>query len=230
MGMDSMQSVLKRLDELIVDGQYVRQSRSAHVDDRVPPPDTVNGAKYRGWYTQTHVYLSNILGRDHIYSVEWRDFPAFAEVYEVDTRLELLARVRVDIEYGLLQSLTELVHAELFDDYLEMASHLLDRGYKDPAAVLAGSTCEAHIRKLCEKNGIATLKASANGNSEAKRASALNQELKSHGVYSQSQWRQVQSWLDIRNDAAHGNYEGYTKTQVEQMIGEIRAFLVAYPA
>ncbi len=35
-----------------------------------------------------------------------------------------------------------------------MAEYLLKEGYKDPAAVITGSTLEEHLRKLCIKNGI----------------------------------------------------------------------------
>ena len=35
-----------------------------------------------------------------------------------------------------------------------MAEYLLHEGYKDSAAVIAGSTLESHLRALCNKNGI----------------------------------------------------------------------------
>jgi hypothetical protein len=59
-----------------------------------------------------------------------------------------------DIRAGYLRSLEELVHADVFADFLEMAAHLVNSGYKDAAAVLAGSTLESHLRGLCAKHSI----------------------------------------------------------------------------
>jgi len=65
-----------------------------------------------------------------------------------------LRALRADYVDGYMQSIVELIHAEVFADFLEMADHLVGQGYKDPAAVLAGSVLEEHLRKLCIKNGI----------------------------------------------------------------------------
>lgn len=54
--------------------------------------------------------------------------------------------LRDDVKAGYLQTLVELVHGEVFSDFIDMAQHLKDTGYKDAAAVVAGSTLEGHIR------------------------------------------------------------------------------------
>ena len=64
--------------------------------------------------------------------------------------------LRDDIKAGCLKSFAELIHGELFGDFLEMAKHLLDEGYKDAAAVIAGSTLEGHLRQLCGLYGVST--------------------------------------------------------------------------
>ena len=64
--------------------------------------------------------------------------------------------LRDDLDADYMQSITELIHGDVFSDFLVMARHLLDEGYKDAAAVIAGSALEAHLRALCEKNGIPT--------------------------------------------------------------------------
>src|SRR3954471_17296758 len=74
---------------------------------------------------------------------------------EVECRLRgILSALRADYDAGRLQSFEELIHADLFSDFLEMAEYFLDEGYKDPAAVIAGSVLEEHLRKLCGKHGI----------------------------------------------------------------------------
>jgi uncharacterized protein YodC (DUF2158 family) len=42
--------------------------------------------------------------------------------------------------------------------------------------------------------------------------------------------KQVTAWAGIRNDAAHGNYKGYTDEQVKLMIAGIREFISRFPA
>lgn len=54
-----------------------------------------------------------------------------------------------DIQGDYIKTLSELIHADVFSDYLEMSEYLLKEGYKDAAAVIAGSTLEEHLRTLC---------------------------------------------------------------------------------
>ena len=127
---------------------------------------------------------------------------------------------------GYLQSVIELVHADIFADFLDMAEYLLQQGYKDPAAVVTGSVVEAHLRKLCNKHGIAVVKSDGS----AKKADALNSELAAGTVYSKLDQKSVTAWLDLRNKAAHGKYDEYTKEQVAVMLQGVRDFASRYPA
>ena len=93
---------------------------------------------------------------------------------------------------GWTWTLKERVHLEVFDDFLTMAEFLIrEHGLKDPAAVLAGSVLETHLRKLCEKHGLP---------SDGK-VSVLNESLKKNEVYPQNEWRSVQAWYDLRTEA-----------------------------
>jgi hypothetical protein len=108
---------------------------------------------------------------------------------------------------------------------MEMAEHLLDQGYKDPAAVITGSVLEEHLRKLCDKHGIIV---SQGG--KPKKADALNAELAGANVYSKLDQKNVTAWLDLRNKAAHGKYGEYTKDQVALLIQSVRDFITRNPA
>jgi hypothetical protein len=138
----------------------------------------------------------------------------------------ILTAMRADYEAGFMQTFSELIHADLFADFLEMAAHLLEGGYKDPAAVLAGSVLEEHIRKLCEKNGLPITDSSG----KPAKADRLNADLTGANVYSGLDQKQVTAWLDLRNKAAHGEYGEYSQPQVELMISGVRDFLVRNPA
>ncbi len=101
-----------------------------------------------------------------------------------------------------------------------MASYLLDEGYKDPAAVLIGGVLEEHLRKLCIKYGI-----SIEENYKPKKADKINSDLSKEKVYSKLDQKSITAWLDLRNKAAHGKYDEYSKKQVLLMLEGVRKFI-----
>ena len=130
-----------------------------------------------------------------------------------------------NIQAGYIQTLEELIHGEVFGDFLEMAQYLLDKGYKDAAAVMAGSTLEAHLRQLCKKADI-----SVDVGGKPKQADRINNELATKEAYSKLDQKNVTAWFGLRNNAAHGNYEEYNKQQVSLLINSIRDFITRLPA
>lgn len=141
----------------------------------------------------------------------------------------ILQSLRADLAAGYVKSQRELLHAELFADFLEMAQHLLNEGYKDAAAVIAGSSLEAHLRQLCHKSGIGC--EITNGPSTfPKKAERLNADLATAEAYSKLDQKNVTAWLDLRNKAAHGKFTEYETSQVGLMIAGIRDFITRKPA
>ena len=136
--------------------------------------------------------------------------------------------LRADLQSGFLRSFEELIHGEVFGDFLEMADHLLGSGYKDAAAVIAGSALEVHLRQLCKKNGISVEVTSSSG-IRPKKADQMNADLAGAGAYSKLDQKSVTSWLDLRNKAAHGNYSEYSKEQVGLLIASVRDFICRIP-
>jgi hypothetical protein len=137
-----------------------------------------------------------------------------------------LEALRKDYEEGHLASLPELIHADLFGDFLEMATYLLDGGYKDAAAVIAGSTLEGHLRRLGEKSSIEI----TDGEGRPLKADRLNADLVKAQAYEKTDQKAITAWLGLRNDAAHGDYEKYEAAQVSLMIAGIRDFIRRKPA
>ena len=140
--------------------------------------------------------------------------------------LGILRALRRDYDAGNLQSIVELVHADIFADFLDMADYLLQQAYKDAAAVVVGSVLESHLRKLCQKHGIPVLQSGT----APKKADALNAELAGSTVYSKLDQKSVTAWLDLRNKAAHGKYTDYTPEQVSLMLQGVRDFVARHAA
>lgn len=130
---------------------------------------------------------------------------------------------------GHLVAYGELIRSEVFGDVLDMASHLLDEGYKDPAAVIAGTALEIHMRELCKKASI-PISVTKGTDVVPKRAASMNDDLRKQGIYSSLEQKQVAFWQDLRNKAAHGDYGLYDHAQVAQMVQGVRDFIAKYPA
>lgn len=173
--------------------------------------------------------LLQLFGQQHPY---FRDFESrvtspFREE-DIQAGLGIMEAVKKELEQGWLVTAMGLISADIFSDYLEMARHLLDEGYKDAAAVIAGSTLEFHLRQICHKNGI-PVESQTGGQLRHKKADLLNSELAAAQVYGKLDQKGVTAWLDLRNNAAHGNYGAYTLEQVQLMIQSISDFIARNP-
>ena len=184
--------------------------------------------------TRARAAVERTSGRDSVYSKQLVEVLAIERRYTNDyERLKMIMGIvqslRTDLQAGYLASASELIHGEVFADFLEMAGYLLEEGYKDAGAVIAGGTLEAHLRLLCTKHGIDTVTTTAGG-VQAKKADRMNSDLSGIGIYSKLDQKNVTAWLDLRNKAAHARYSEYTTEQVSLLIAGIRDFVVRNPA
>jgi hypothetical protein len=191
-----------------------------------------DSALLQEWRAQSLTLLQALFPVDAPYVTLFlkRTEPSHYVKDEIEGGKGILLAAQEDFNKGYLWTLKERVHAEVFADFLEMASSLVGDGYIDAAAVIAVGTLEEHMRQLCAKTGVATTVPKQGGSTEPKKASAMNRDLWQQGVYDKPEWRQVDAWLDIRNDPAHGHYKKYPQQQVELMIEGIRGFFLRNPA
>jgi hypothetical protein len=129
-----------------------------------------------------------------------------------------------DLKAGLLVDLRLLLQADIFADFLEMAEHLLKEGYKDAAAVLVGGVLEDALRKLAQSSGL-PLEGSSG---RPLTIDPLNTALFKAGVYKPLTQKQITSWAELRNSAAHGHYTNYTADDVRQMLYFVQKFCGDY--
>ena len=113
-----------------------------------------------------------------------------------------------------------LLQAEVFADFLEMAEHLLGGDYKDAAAVLLGAVLEDSLRKIASTAGVATV----GSNGKAFTIDPLNVAIAKVGTYGPLVQKQITTWANLRNDAAHGNFSKYDADQVRQMFLFVQKF------
>lgn len=108
-----------------------------------------------------------------------------------------------------------MIAAEVFNSILEQATELNDKGYKDPAAVLARVALEDTLKRIARAEGI----------DDDQKTSTVNNELRKARIYPKPQWRQIQAWLDVGNDAAHGNFGNYSQKDVDNLIQGVETFI-----
>lgn len=118
----------------------------------------------------------------------------------------------------------QLLEAEVYSNFLDQSEALLNSGYKDAAAVIVGGVLEQHLRSMCAKRNISLLK--SNGGN--KMINEMNDDLARVPVFNLHVKKQISTWADIRNNAAHGNYSAYQKTDVEFLLNGIRRFCSDY--
>jgi hypothetical protein len=109
-------------------------------------------------------------------SVYMRDAHNLGKMWDgkrILTLIGILQALQADYAAGYLRTVEELLHADVFGDFLGMADELLDKGYKDASAVIAGTVLEEHLRKLAASHNIAV----ENEEGKARKAESLNADL-----------------------------------------------------
>lgn len=216
--MDTKQSVLSQLDDVL----SIYQSRESK------QPESIGG-----FQAAAMAAIHRIAGPDSSYAeqavLKYGGIYGPGSYGYVPYLAGVIKTLRHDVQAGYLTSVRELAHGEVFGDLLEQADYLLNEGFKDPAAVIAGCALEAHLHSLCTKHGIDT-EAKTDTDVKPKKADRLNSDLAGADVYGKLDQKQVTAWLDLRNKAAHAHFDDYAKQQVALMIQGIRDFLVRVPA
>lgn len=217
---------IKQLEALVTEFKTMA-SRSAHNDLSDLPKN-----ERQALITKAVAAIARISGPRSIYSkdVEKLRKEMIHIHIHMTSVMGVVEALLADLKSGYIESLSELAHADVFADFLEMAQHLLDEKYKDASAVIAGSSLEAHIRALCVKNSIDTEITKASGDVFPKKADAMNSELAAAGIYDKLEQKSVTAWLDLRNRAAHGKYTEYDASQVGLLVAGVRDFISRHPA
>jgi len=212
--------LVQQLDVLI--SAYADMERNSYQDiDRLE-----NEIEAQSLLSRAIAAIHRISGNSSSYSAEVdrvrKEYHHTRHTYLI---IGVVKALREDVNAGYLRSLAEIVHAEVFADFIDMASHLLSNGYKDAAAVIIGSTLEVHLKKLAVKNGVDT-----DVDGKPIKAERINQEMVRANVYTVLDQKSVTAWLDLRNKAAHGDYNEYSLVQVKLLIASVQDFIARHQA
>lgn len=212
----------ERIEELIELGEKVDASGRMTLHKGREP----DAALYYQWTTSSLTFLAAALGDD---SAHYRAFFAIGQsqpgVDRVARYLGVLRAARDDIQSGWVDQRDLLLTADAFGSFLEQADYLLEQGFKDPAAMLAGAVLESTLRKMCGVRNIPTDKQD--------KINRLNNKLaKEHKppAYGSMYHKQIIAWADLRNNADHGHFGEYDGQQVAALIEGVREFAARHLA
>lgn len=170
-------------------------------------------------------YLRKVFGESHPHYREFNNKLTSALKATTNWGIGIIRAAKSEIQSGWLASLKGIASAEVFSSFLEMAEYLLAEDYKDASAVMIGSVLEQHLRELAVNKGIEITRVDGAGKVVHLKADSLNAELAKVGVYGKLDHKNVNAWLDLRNKAAHGNYDQYNTEQVKIMCLGVGEFI-----
>ena len=195
-----LEDIKKRIDQLIsIAGQVLSTKRTNDYNSYV------SAEQFNEFRSASLSFLKNTFGTEHPYYMEFNKKVNDASPYLTEEGRGILKAVKNEIDGGWAFTVKGLISAEIFSNFLEMAEYLLTEGFKDPAAVMAGSVLEEHLRQLCIKNSI-PIESIKDGKPIPKKADLINSQLASANIYNKLDQKSITSWLDLRNKAAHGQY------------------------
>lgn len=212
--------IIKRLEQLQELGSNVLKTRKPN------PPNVfgdtcVDNQLANQWVVSVQSALIQIFGENNEY---YRNFVKQTEKSQSYTPINkaygILLAAKSDYENGYIGEMKRLIEAEIFDDFLEQAEYLFSNGYFQASAVIAGAVIEDSLRKMCDKASIQL--------TDKPKLDSMNSELCKKGIYDKLIQKKITTIADLRNKAAHGEWDKFAIKDVEEMLNSIRNFLEQY--
>lgn len=220
--------LIERLEGLLKKAEVLKANTFETVEE------DLNGVEYQGervdLFKMKRFRLLSLSFIEKIYDNQNLYYKTFYEssknnfIFNLLDSEVVLISIKDEIESGWINELKDLVSADIFSDFLDMAKYFLDEKYKDAAAVIIGSVLEKHLKNVAEKNEI-ELFIEKDGKSIPKKISVINDELYKKSIYNKIVHKSIIHIFSIRNEAAHGNYGLYTQKDVDLMFESVSQIL-----
>lgn len=215
------QRVAVRLQELIAFGEeLLRTKKEYRQNESFLIKVEIDREKAYQWFTSAQNLLIRALGSDSAHCQNFSQINGPLGIGHLESVLRgqgILRAALDDFQHGYLFELRLLVEAELFADFLDQSRGLLKSGYHAPAAVLAGCVLEDSLRRLCASHQLAL--------PQRPKLDQMNAELAKAAVYTKLVQKRITAIADIRNNAAHGNWNEFKPEDVEDSIDWIARFI-----
>jgi hypothetical protein len=208
----------RRFAELAQQLKEVEATKRAQYSNYSGSYETVDDELLLNWCVKARNLLSSACGKEseHFLAFVKAEEPQSYRHNDYTTKRvkAVFLAAKEDFEGGYLTSVRNLVQAELFDSELEQAKELQSSGFHMAAAVVAGVVLETTLRDLCAQLGIPIGK-----------MDKMNADLAKAGKYNSIVQKRITALAGIRNSAAHGNANEFTKEDIFSMIAEVERFV-----
>ncbi|WP_417909414.1 hypothetical protein [Candidatus Electronema sp. PJ] len=232
------QKYLRHLDELISEAQSLPiGSRRERVytpcsgNESYETVEFLMFAEFVQWRTSAASVLDAVVPRTSIHRKAVDAFPDLKNnLYSRNYGVSFLKSIRHAFEQGLFEDISSQIDAEISAEYLNQAEALLsysrpsDRG-EVAAAVITGAVLEHGLRMLYGK---LEPKEPVESDGKALTLGGLIEALKKRAVFNELTAKHLRAWADIRNTAAHGRFDEFTRPQVEKMVAGVTDFLARH--
>lgn len=212
------QQLKKRFDELERQAQAIAATKTVKSSAYSGPYPDIDANLILGWCVKARHLLSTACSRT---SEHFRSFIEAEEAQSYEDSPTRFGRVvsvflaaKEDFEGGYLATIRNLIQADVFTDELQQADELLRAGYHIPAAVICGVVLETALRDFCVQKGVPSGK-----------LSKMNDDLAKAGHYNSIVQKQVTALAGVRNSAAHGKNQEFTKEDVSAMVRDVQRLL-----
>ena len=208
--------VHERALSLIEKGQSTLATHQPNSPYVIAP--TLDAQEYSNWRTQSLSFLTDLLGPEHVYTVNFKTATEAGGYQEATWKgIGILQAMLQDIEQGFIETLRRLITAEVFSDLFDQATYLLDNEYVAPAASLTGAVLENGLRSIGSSKGV-NVRPTDN-------LQSLNNQLAEKGIYSRLTQKKVSVWIDIRNAADHGQFDQINAHDVRDFVNGAQTLL-----
>ena len=221
MNISAKKKFIERCEQLIREGEKLKETRE------FPPPSVIGTGSFvdretfHKWRSNSENLIVKTTGKDSSYHKDFCNNVQRSFFRDLEVGVGILKGLIEDLKQNFLEKVQDLVIAEVFTDFLDTASYLLDNGYKDPAAFLAGTVLENGLKKIAKKNNISIQR--KHGREDG--IGSLNKKLSQKQIYNELKRRSIHTWKEIRDNAAHGKFNEYNKNDVKTMVEGINGFL-----
>jgi hypothetical protein len=194
-----------------------------------PDRHVVDWPRFVAWRTRAVSLLTQVISS----SAAHADTPnTFKKLQNSQSALEFaiatLKALRADFTEGVLDDIALQIESAIAGDYLAQAKDLVagqSASVYDhvPAAVLAGAVLEKALRTVCAsaRPPIPT----GGPDNKPFMMNRLIDELKKAGAFDEMRAKQLRWYTEIRNRAAHGEFKKVSRSDVEQLLTGVHAFL-----
>ncbi len=225
--MVDIKALIERCEEIINTGKEIYRS-VPNKDGNVTNINTSIENIYTLCYPNgipNHLVLSNF--KDTLVNQGF-SLRTISEKGFFQARLVIFIGFVEDLKKGLITSdLISMISIDIYNDLILQAKDLrkfntepLNRA----SCVLARIVLEEGLKKICSRRGI---------DLKSGKANEANMEIKKKMIYTNTQFKLVDSWLSIGNAAAHPdspklNFNTISETQIDDLINNIPQFLEKY--